>query len=83
MVDHITIEGSLIVLDGRPVIVNGKVLCQCGKEPLLSLININNSSSNLSIGYIMRCPSCGDKGQKPYKSQILAISVWENENWAK
>ena len=67
----------------EPIIVDGKVFCQCGKEPELQQFCGDNGSNMNGVSFVMECPSCGDKGQDPYKSQMAAISVWENENWAK
>lgn len=65
------------------VIVDNKVMCICGKEPEMAKTCGDNGSSYNGCAYVLECPSCGDKGQEPLKSQMMAISVWESRNWKK
>ena len=59
-------------------IIDGKVLCKCGKEPYMSKTCAYNECH-----YVLECPTCGNKGATETRSELMAISAWEGSDWAK
>jgi len=60
---------------------NGRVFCtKCDTVPQIKKYCGDNGSSYNGCAYVLEC-KCGDKGQKPLRSQMMAIFAWEDRGY--